>query len=160
MNWYKIATEGREVPITSEGFGAMTREEKVALARKTSLALATQRLFFTEEYGNKSQVLENLAWNRSVHPEVQPLFFTEEYGEKHWALQNLAVNPSITLETQRLFFTEPYERKNQILANLTGNPIFLQNLTTAQWLQFKNAARGNAKLLVLSKRLKQIVGVS
>ena len=159
MNWYKIATEGREVPITSEGFGAMTREEKVALARKTSLALATQRLFFTEEYGNKSQVLENLAWNRSVHPEVQPLFFTEEYGKKGAVLWDLAGNSSITPETQRLLITEKYEEKDNALWILAKNENFLRDFTREELLLIKGVARGNLKLHVLSKRLKQIVGV-
>ena len=121
MNWYKVATEGRAVPITSEGFGAMTRKEKRALARNGNITLATQLLFFTEEYGNKSQVLENLAWNTSIHPETQRLFFTEDYVDKHEALRHLAFNPGITQETQRLFFTEKYKYKDWVLQDLARN---------------------------------------
>ena len=132
MNWYKVAIEGRAVPIhalyhfTSEQFGAMTREEKVALARNPSISPETQRLFFTEEYAGKRGdmygALWSLALNPSMIPEVQRLFFTEEYENKGYALESLALRKSIAPEVQRLFFTEKYEKKGAVLWHLASNP--------------------------------------
>ena len=130
MNWYKAATEAA-VSVTSAEFRAMTREKKRVLAWNTSITQETQFLFFTEDYKNKGEVLYYLARNPSITPEVQPLFITERYEKKDWVLENLVDNPS-----------------------------FLCDFTREQLLQIKNAARGNAKLLVLSKRLEQIVGAS
>ena len=158
MNWYKTATK-TAVSVTPAEFGAMTREEKVALARKTSLALATQRLFFTEEYRRKEWILEYLAQNPSIHPELQPLFFAEPDLWKNRVLRSLALNRSITSETQRLFLTETYKWKNETLWYLEQNESFLRDFTPDEWLKMKNAVRGRAKLLVLSKRLEQIAGV-
>ena len=184
MNWYKIASEGHAVAVTPEQFGAMTPEEKQALARNTNLSPQTQRLFFTERYELTDWVVQDLAQNRNITQETQSLFFTgkftphglasntsitletqrlfftEDYEWKKQALKNLALNESIAPATQLLFFTEQYKDKDKVLWNLTGNWKFLRNFTTAQWLQIKNAARGGMRLLVLSKRLKQIVGVS
>ena len=159
MNWYKKAEE-TTVTVTSAEFRAMTWKEKMALAGNTSISHQTQQLFFTQKYERKCYVLRALVRNTSISQQTQQLFLTQEYEGKGDVLWCLAKNSNIAPETQRLFFTEPYERKNHVLANLTGNPIFLQNLTTAQWLQIKNAARGGMRLLVLSKRLKQIAGVS
>ena len=212
MNWYKAAAKHIVPVVTSERFQTMTSKEKGRLAENRRLTPELQRLFFTEPYERKSDVLWYLALNSSITQETQRLFFTERYFLTDWVLQDLAqnrnitqetqslfftgkftphglaLNTSITLETQRLFFTEDYEWKKQalknlalnesiapatqllffteqykdkdkVLWNLTGNWKFLRNFTTAQWLQIKNAARGGMRLLVLSKRLKQIVGV-
>ena len=188
MNWYKAATEAA-VAVTPAEFGVMDLLQKRALALNESITPETQFLFFTEDYKNKGEVLYYLARNPSITPEVQPLFFTEEYAEKNEVLWSLARNPSITLEAQRLFFTESYEstweilsnlainpnitpevqplfiteryeKKDWVLENLVDNPSFLCDFTREQLLQIKNAARGNAKLLVLSKRLEQIAGAS
>ena len=192
MNWYKKAEEAA-VSVTSEQFGAMTREEKVALARNPSISpetqrlffteeyagkrgdifgalwrlavnrgitLATQRLFFTEKYENKVKVLENLASRKSIAPEVQRLFFTESYEGTWDVLLHLAINSDITPETQRLFITESYEGKSEILTFLArNNQKFLRDFTRDELLQIKKVARGSIKLLVLSKRPKQIAGV-
>ena len=187
MNWYKTAAK-TAVSVTPAEFGAMTYEKKKTLARNESITPelqrlffaeeyeakgsilmylslnpsitpATQLLFFTEEYEKKGWALKFLARNRGIIPEVQRLFITQEYWGKYWTLRALTDNPSIHPEVQLLFFTEPYEDKVEILGYLTGNPSFLQNFTTAQWLQIKNAARGEMRLQVLKKRLEKIVGV-
>ena len=139
------------------------------LAENRSITPETQRLFFTERYGNnafqkKGYVLQRLAGNRSIIPEVQRLFFAKkhEYEGKGKALQYLAGNRSITPETQLLFFmfdNVSYWNKNEILENLAENPSFFWNFTSGQWLQFKNAARGEMRLLILKKRLEKIAGV-
>ena len=149
------------------------------LAENRSITPETQLLFFTEWYGNsdfqnkswrhgsqhKGWILQRLAGNRSITPEVQRLFFAKKYKYegKGEALQYLAGNRSITPETQRLFFmfdNVSYWNKKEILENLAENPSFLHDFTLEHWLLVKGAARGRAKLQVLSKRLKQIVGVS
>ena len=182
MNWYKIASEDHAVAVTPEQFGAMTPEEKQALARNTNLSPQTQRLFFTERYFLTDWVLQDLAqnrnitqetqslfftgkftphglaWNTSITLETQRLFFTEDYEWKKQALKNLALNESIAPATQLLFFTEQYKDKDKVLWNLTGNHRFLRDFTKEQRLQIKNAARGVMRLLVLKKRLEQIVG--
>ena len=131
-----------------------------SLAGNPSITPETQRLLITEKYEEKDNVLWRLAKNESISPLTQQLFFTQEYERKGDVLWYLAMNSNIAQETQRLFFTEPYERKNQILENLAWNPIFLRDFTSEQMLIVKNAARGEARLLVLSKRLKQIAGAS
>ena len=158
MNWYKAATE-TTVPVTPEGFRAMSLEEKGVLARNPSISLLTQRLFFTEEYKRKEWILAYLAQNPSIHPELQPLFFAEPDLWKNRVLRSLALNRSITSETQRLFLTETYKWKNETLWYLEQNESFLRDFTPDEWLKMKNAVRGRAKLLVLSKRLEQIAGV-
>ena len=158
MNWYKAATK-TAVSVTPAEFVAMTWDEKITLARNESITPATQRLFFTERYEMKDLFLARLAWNRSITLETQRLFFTEDYGNKSQVLEALAWSEDIHPEVQLLFLTQEYPKKNDILGNLAWNPIFLQNFTPEQMLIVKNAARGNAKLLVLSKRLKQLVGV-
>ena len=163
MNWYKAAAKNA-VSVTPAEFGAMDRDEKEALARKTSLALATQRLFFTEEYRRKEWILEYLAQNPSIHPEAQPLFFTEQYEGKSKQyegkssiLRRLAQNTSITPATQFLFFTQEYRWKAEVLDNLVGNKSFLKgDFNLEQLLLIRNAARGAMRLRVLSKRLEQI----
>ena len=187
MNWYKVA-EAATVSVTPEEFGAMTWREKrvlarnerispetqrlfftepyemkgealVSLTRNPSITPATQLLFFTEEYEHKDQVLSYLARKIGIIPEVQRLFITQEYLGKYWTLRALTDNPSIHPEVQLLFFTEPYEDKMEILGYLTGNHSFFWNFTLKQWLQIKNAARGEMRLLILKKRLEQLVGV-
>jgi len=130
VNWYKMAEAA--VTVTPAEFGAMTREEKIVLARNPSISPDTQRLFFTEDYEWKNQAIKNLAFNEGIAPATQLLFFTEQYKDKDKALWNLAENHSF----------------------LRGE------FTPGQWLQIKKAARGSMRLLVLSKRLKQIAGVS
>ena len=155
MNWYKAATE-TTVPVTPEGFGAMSLEEKGVLARDPSISLLTQQLFFTEEYKRKEWILAYLAKNPSIHPELQPLFFAEPDLWKNRVLRNLALNPNITSETQRLFLTETYKWKNETLWYLEQNESFLRDFTPDEWLKMKNLVRGRAKLHVLSKRLEQL----
>ena len=156
MNWYKVA-EKAAVAVTHAEFRAMTWREKWDLAYSPSLTPEVQLLFFTEEYAEKSDVLRALASNPSLTPEVQPLFFTEEYNYKGYALYYLADNRSITPEVQLLFFTEElYGWKDEALKNLVRNHSFLRDFTRAQWLQIKNAARGEMRLLILKKRLEQI----
>ena len=106
MNWYKVAIEGREVSITPEGFVAMMRKEKWALARNTSISSQTQLMFFTQEYEGKEDALQKLARNESIALATQRLFFTESYGNKVEILENLAHNRGIHPEVQPLFFTE------------------------------------------------------
>ena len=154
------------------------------LALNPGITQETQRLFFTEKYKYKDWVLQDLAqnrnitqetqslfftgkftphslaWNPSITLETQRLFFTESYEEKNQSLENLAHNERIAPATQLLFFTEQYKDKDKVLWNLTSNYGFLRNFTKEQRLQIKNAARGVMRLLVLSKRLKQIVEVS
>jgi len=202
MNWYKIASEvtektywspynkiqiliGHAVAVTPKQFGAMTPEEKQALARCTNLSPQTQRLFFTERYEFTDWVVQDLArnkkitqetqssfftgkftphglaFNTSITLETQRLFFTEDYEWKNQAIKNLAFNEGIAPATQLLFFTEQYKDKDKALWNLAENHSFLRGeFTPGQWLQIKKAARGSMRLLVLSKRLKQIAGVS
>ena len=121
MNWYKVAIEGREVPITPEQFVDMMQEERIALARNESITPETQRLFFTEEYYRKVAVLENLARNRNITTATQRLFFTGQYKRKVYVLHALVNNPSITPEMQRLFFAEEYENKGSVLQRLAEN---------------------------------------
>ena len=170
MNWYKIASEDHAVSVTAEQFGAMTWEEKRDLiwpqdpnisARalfSSQSSTLTQRLFFTEQYLNKGYALTFLAVNRGITQAIQRLFFTEEYELKSWALSNLSLNRGITQETQLLFLTEEYSDKDDVLQDLVKNPSFLRGFTSEQWLRFKNAAKGSMRLLVLKKRLEQIVG--
>jgi len=192
VNWYKMAEAA--VTVTPAEFGAMTREEKIVLARNPSISPDTQRLFFTEDYegkrGDQYGILWRLALNPSIIPEVQRLFFTEEYEGKSSCLGRLALRKSIapevqllfftesyegkwdvllrlainnpymmTQETQRLFITESYQGKSEILTFLARNENFLLDSTPYEWLLMRKSAKGSAKLLVLSKRLKQLVGV-
>ena len=167
MNWYKAAakrfnfwTIGDNALVTPAEFGAITCGEKHLLSLRPNTSPLTQRLFFTQEYKRKDEALHYLAQNTGISPLTQPLFFTQEYEDKGDVLQNLAKNTSISPLTQLMFFTEPYERKNHVLASLIWNPSFLRDFTKEQRLQIKNAARGEMRLLVLSKRLEQIVGAS
>ena len=130
-----------------------------SLAGNPSITPETQRLLITEKYEEKDNVLWRLAKNESISHQTQLMFFTEEYKEKGTILGYLAHNPSIHPEVQPLFFTEPYEDKMEILGYLTGNHSFFWNFTLKQWLQIKNAARGEMRLLILKKRLEQLVGV-
>ena len=108
MNWYKAAAK-TAVSVTPAEFGAMDRDEKEALMRNPNISLLTQRLFFTEDYGNKHEALRHLALNPKITQETQRLFFTEKYEYKGWVLYWLAKNSSITPATQLLFFTETYK---------------------------------------------------
>jgi len=159
VNWYKKA-EAATVSVTPEGFGAMTYEEKLALARNPSLTPVLQLLFFTEEYEGKSNILWPLAENTSISPQAQLLFFRPEYKGNSNTLWGLAENTSISPQAQLLFFTQEYRSKENILYTLRHSPSFLKNLTSGQWLQIKNAARGEMRLHVLKKRLEQIAGAS
>jgi len=159
VNWYKAAAKQIVPVVTPERFGTMTSKEKGRLAENRRLTPELQLLLFTEPYERKSDVLWYLALNSNITQETQRLFFTEPYERKDTVLWYLALNPKITQETQRLFFTEKYPDKNDVLANLAWNPIFLQNFTPEQMLIVKNAARGEARLHVLKKRLEQLAGV-
>ena len=159
MNWYKKA-EAATVSVTPEEFGAMDWDEKRALAENRGITPATQLLFFTEEYEDKDVALWDLAGNPNLTPEVQRLFITQEYWGKHWALRALTDNPSIHPEVQPLFFTQKYDNKDEVLRALASNHSFLRDFTLKQLLQIKKVARGGMRLLVLSKRLEQIAGVS
>ena len=119
-NWYKTAGGfySRIYPsglyeVTSDQFQSMTWREKQQLGWNEALSPEVQLLFFTEEYAEKSEVLQALASNPSLTPEVQPLFFTEDYewenrSSKNEALKNLALNESIAPATQLLFFKPEY----------------------------------------------------
>ena len=127
MNWYKVAEEAA-VSVTPERFRAITREERIFLARNERITQETQFLFFTEKYGGLEKdeaiygALASLARNRNITPATQRLFFTEKYKERSGVLWYLARNESIAPEIQRLFFTEPHEVGYAVLCNLAGNP--------------------------------------
>jgi len=159
MNWYKLAELA--LNITPDQFQAMTYEGKLALARNPSLTPVLQLLFFTEEYEGKDNILWPLAENTSISPQAQLLFFRPEYNNSNSnILWGLAENTSISPQAQLLFFTQEYRSKENILYTLRHSPSFLKNLTSGQWLQIKNAARGEMRLHVLKKRLEQIAGAS
>jgi len=184
-----LMREHKAVSVTSAEFGAMTWREKQSLSWRPVLTPEVQMMFFAESYENKGMILQSLTQNKALLPEIHPLFFKQNYEGKKYVLESLAENSSIPLETQllffkpeywvnkfhalyhlvynanilpqaqRLFFTEEYPDKNRVLAIIVRNPSFLKNLTSGQWLQIKNAAKGSMRLLILSKRLEQLVGV-
>ena len=63
MNWYKLAEAA--LNITPDQFQAMGWEQKWRLARNESISLSTQKMFFTEEYSDKNEVLKILFDNPS-----------------------------------------------------------------------------------------------